>query len=70
MAAMYGVTSREELRGKRLTEMLPPDDPRNIELTRQYIRSGFRLLERESHEIDIHGNPKIFLNSHDWYGRE
>ena len=43
--------------------MVPPDDPHNIELTRQYIRSGFRVLERESHEIDIHGNPKVFLNS-------
>jgi hypothetical protein len=43
--------------------MLPPEDPHNIELTRQYIRSGFRVLDRESHEVDIHGNPKVFLNS-------
>jgi PAS domain S-box-containing protein len=63
LAAMYGLKSGEELRGKRLTEMLPPEDPHNIELTRQYIRSGFRVLDRESHEVDIHGNPKVFLNS-------
>jgi PAS domain S-box-containing protein len=60
---MYGLNSVQEFVGKRLTEMLPPEDPHNIELTRQYIRSGFRVLERESHEIDIHGNPKAFLNS-------
>ena len=63
MAAMYGLMSAKELQGKRLTEMLPPEDPHNIELTRHYIRSGFRALDRESHEIDIHGQPKVFLNS-------
>jgi len=63
MAAMYGLKSGEELRGKRWRELVPPEDPCNVELTRQYIRSGFRLLEQESHEIDIHGNPKVFLNS-------
>ncbi len=62
-AKMYGAASGKELVGKRLTEMLVVDDPRNIELTRDYIRSGFRVLERESHEIDIHGNPKVFVNS-------
>jgi formate hydrogenlyase transcriptional activator len=63
MAAMYGLTSAQELRGKRLTELLPPEDPSNIELARQYVRSGFRVLERESREVDIHGKPKVFLNS-------
>jgi PAS domain S-box-containing protein len=63
MARMYGFTSGQELVGKRLIEMLVADDPRNIEMTREYIRSGFRLLERESHEVDVHGNPKVFRNS-------
>jgi formate hydrogenlyase transcriptional activator len=62
-AAMYGLKSGQEFVGKRLTEMLPPEDPHNIELTREYIRSGFRVLDRESHEVDVHGNPKVFLNS-------
>ena len=63
IARMYGMTSGEEFVGKRLTELLSPVDPRNIELTREYIRSGFRVLDRESHEVDIYGNPKVFLNS-------
>jgi transcriptional regulator with GAF, ATPase, and Fis domain len=63
MARMYGFDSGKELVGKRLTDMLVADDPHNIELTRHYIRSGFRVLERESHEVDIHGNPKVFVNS-------
>jgi PAS domain S-box-containing protein len=63
MAAMYGLSSAKEIQGKRLTEMLPPEDPINIELARDYIRSGFRIIDRESHEVDIHGNPKVFVNS-------
>jgi PAS domain S-box-containing protein len=63
LAAMYGLTSAKELRGKHWAEMMPPDEPQNVEMTRQFVRSGFRVLERESHEVDIHGNPKIFLNS-------
>ena len=63
MAHMYGLSSPADFLGKRLTELLMVDDPHNIELTREYVRSGFRVLERESHELDVHGNPKVFLNS-------
>jgi PAS domain S-box-containing protein len=60
---MYGLSSNKEFLGKRLTETLDPNDVHNIELTRDYVRSGFRVLERESHEVDMRGNPKVFLNS-------
>ena len=63
MVKMYGLTSVQDFLGKRLTEFVDPSDPRNIELTRDYIRSGFRVLERESHETDVQGNPKVFRNS-------
>jgi PAS domain S-box-containing protein len=63
MARMYGFDSSHDLLGKRLTEMLAANDPHNVELTREYIRSGFRVIDRESHEVDIFGNPKIFRNS-------
>ena len=63
MAAMYGFSSGEELRGRHMSQRVVPEDPRNIELARDFIRSGFRLLERESHEVDRYGNPKVFLNS-------
>jgi len=63
MARMYGLNSPAELLGKRLTELLAGDDPRTLELTRAYIRNGFRLLERESHETDVQGNAKVFLIS-------
>jgi len=63
LAAMYGLTSGEELRGKCWRELVPPEDPQNIDLTRQFVRSGFRVLDHESREVDVHGNPKVFLNS-------
>jgi PAS domain S-box-containing protein len=63
MAKMYGLNSPEEFIGKRLTDTLDPRDPLNVELAREYIRSGFRVLERESHEVDVLGNPKVFVNS-------
>lgn len=63
LARMYGVASGQDLQGKRLTEMLVADDPRNLELTRDFIRSGFQTRDRESHEVDSQGNPKVFLNS-------
>jgi PAS domain S-box-containing protein len=63
LAAMYGFASAEQLRGKSWKDLASPDDPQNIELTRQYVRSGFRVIDHESHEVDVHGNAKVFLNS-------
>lgn len=63
MAKMYGFDSGMQLVGKRLNELLTDQDARNIEMTRQYVRSGFRLIDRESHEVDKAGNPKVFRNS-------
>jgi PAS domain S-box-containing protein len=63
MAAMYGFASWEELRGRPMSERVLPEDPRNIEMAREFMRSGFRFVEHESREVDRYGNPKIFTNS-------
>jgi two-component system cell cycle sensor histidine kinase/response regulator CckA len=63
LARMYGFPSGKSLAGVRLTDMLIASDPRNLQLTRDFIRSGFQIRDRESHEVDSHGNPKVFLNS-------
>jgi len=63
LARMYGFGSAQEMIGKRLADMLVPDDPGNLELMREYVRCGFRVLERASHEVDRQGNAKVFLNS-------
>jgi DNA-binding NarL/FixJ family response regulator len=63
LARMYGLNSASELIGKRMSDMVAADDPKNVELTRQFIRSGYRVLQRKSYEVDICGHPKVFLNS-------
>ena len=60
MAKMYALDSPKSLLGMRLTALLTADAPQNVELTREYVRNGFRIVERESHEIDALGNPKVF----------
>ncbi|HSF30789.1 MAG TPA: PAS domain S-box protein, partial [Candidatus Tectomicrobia bacterium] len=62
-ARMYGYTSAHDIVGSRLTELLACPDPDNLALQRNFIRSGYRLVDAESHETDKHGNSKIFLNN-------
>ncbi len=63
MAKMYGFHSAEELHGIRLARLLVRSEPRNIEYLRSFIRSGYRLIDGESHEPDINGIMKYFLNN-------
>ena len=62
-AKMYGLNSAQDLIGKRMIDMVLPDDANNIELTRTFIRSGYQVWQRESHEVDAQGKLRVFLNS-------
>ncbi|HXG64863.1 MAG TPA: PAS domain S-box protein, partial [Blastocatellia bacterium] len=63
MAHMYGYPSAKEILGKRLDDFIVRSDPNNVEYMRSFVRSGYRLLDDESYEIDAQGNPKWFLNT-------
>jgi PAS domain S-box-containing protein len=63
MAEMYGFSHAAEIVGARLGDLLVRDDPNNVAYLRAFIRSGYRLAEAESHELDKDGNPKYFLNN-------
>ncbi|WP_375495901.1 PAS domain S-box protein [uncultured Nostoc sp.] len=63
MAQMYGCSSAKEIIGVRLGDFLVPSDPHNIAYLRNFIRSNYRLIDAESHEIDKQGNSKYFLNN-------
>ncbi|MFN2432765.1 MAG: PAS domain-containing protein, partial [Gemmatimonadota bacterium] len=63
MARMYGFGGAEDLVGIRLEDLLVRSDPDNLEYLRAFIRSGYRLADAESHEMDRNGNAKIILNS-------
>jgi PAS domain S-box-containing protein len=63
MAQMYGYARAEELVGARIGDLLPSSIPENVEYLRAFVRSGYRLTDAESHEIDRHGNTKYFSNN-------
>jgi hypothetical protein len=46
-----------------LVVFLPPSNPENVAYLRTFIRSGYRLEDAESHEIDRYGNAKYFVNN-------
>lgn len=62
-ARMYGFRSAAEVVGTRLVVFLPPSNPENVAYLRSFIRSGYRLEDAESHEIDRYGNAKYFVNN-------
>jgi PAS domain-containing protein len=62
-ARMYGFRSAPEVIGTRLVVFLPPSNPENVAYLRTFIRSGYRLEDAESHEIDRYGNSKYFINN-------
>ncbi len=63
MAQMYGFSRAEEIIGVRLGDFLVASDPHNIAYLRNFIRSNYRLIDAESHEIDNQGNSKYCLNN-------
>jgi diguanylate cyclase (GGDEF)-like protein/PAS domain S-box-containing protein len=63
MAQMYGYSHAEELVGTRLDELLVRSEPKNIDYLRAFIRSGYRLVDAESHEIDKYGHRRFFSNN-------
>src|SRR5688500_12442820 len=51
MARMYGVESAEQIVGATIAALLPREDPANVEYLAAFIRSGYRLTDAESHEL-------------------
>ena len=63
LARMYGFTRAEEIVGERLGAFLPRSVPANVEYLRAFVRSGYRLTDAESEEVDREGKIKPFLNN-------
>jgi PAS domain S-box-containing protein len=63
MALMYGYTSPDGMVGLKLEQILPRSKPENIEFLRAFIRSGYRLNDAESHDVDAGGNTLVALNN-------
>lgn len=63
MARMYGFSVAAEIVGTRMSHLLPPSDPANLEYLASFVRSRYRLTDAESHELDQSGNTRCFLNN-------
>jgi PAS domain S-box-containing protein len=63
MARMYGFSSPDEMVGIRLGDVVVRSNPENISFLRNFIRSGYRLIDAETVELDKVGKTKYFLNN-------
>jgi hypothetical protein len=62
-ARMYGFRAAADVVGTRLVVFLPPSNPENVAYLRSFIRSGYRLEDAASQEIDRYGRAKYFVNN-------
>jgi hypothetical protein len=62
-ARMYGFRAASDVVGTRLVVFLPPSNSENVAYLRSFIRSGYRLEDAESQEIDRYGHAKYFVNN-------
>ena len=62
-ARMYGFRTAGDVIGTKLVVFCPPSNPENVAYLRSFIRSGYRLEDAESQEIDRYGNTKYFVNN-------
>lgn len=63
MARMYGLERAEELTGSRIADLLDMSDAANFKYLRSFFEANYNLTDAESHEKDVKGNDKYFLNS-------
>jgi len=62
-ARMYGYDRAEEMRGRRLTQLLPTTERLNVESMRKFIRNNYRVADSETRECDRHGRLRYFRNN-------
>ena len=63
MAHMYGFGAAAELIGARLGDLLPREDPANIDYLRAFVATGYRLTDAETHEVGRDGRARHFMNN-------
>ncbi len=62
MARIYGFDRVADIVGSRISEFLPRSAPQSIDYLMSFIRSGYRLVEAESHRRNMSGE-EINLSS-------
>jgi PAS domain S-box-containing protein len=62
-ARMYGLDDASQLVGKRLADLHLEQDPANLAGFHAFIRSGYKITDAETHEIDFQGRERYYLVS-------
>ena len=63
-AKMYGYKKSVDIKGIKLVEIHGGDNnPENIDATKEFINSGYRVNNTETHEIDKDGNSIYVINN-------
>lgn len=63
MARIYGYHNAEEIKGVLLRDLVGPTNKMNIFGINEFIRSGYKIHDSESEEIDRRGKRKYFLST-------
>lgn len=63
MAKQHGFERFEQLKGKKLNEILVDDNDVYKNYLQKFIESDFKLVDYETREIDSDGNIKFYLNN-------
>ena len=62
-ARMFGYAKAQDVIGKKIEDFMPRWEPRSSKSFRDFIRSGYRVTDRESKEVDRTGRIRYFSNS-------
>lgn len=63
MAKMYGLATKDQLIGKKVSDLMNFSEPRHFAFFADFIRNGFQSVDAESEERDINGRRLYFLNN-------
>lgn len=63
MAKMYGWDSGADLKKRRLTDLLVMDDDANVGLMQDFVRQGYRLVDKDTTQRDRFGNVRFMQDN-------
>lgn len=63
LARLHGFASADDLRGVPVRDLFSISEPKNLELARKFLHSGYQVVDGESIERDEQGQARYFLNN-------
>ncbi len=62
-AIMYGYANAAEMTGLPLKQLVPKENPINLEYLTSFFSNGFKVTEQVSYEYDKKGNQLVYVNN-------